>query len=157
MLWTAAHGMDVVRGASGGLERGAGPAHDRPAGRVVAPHLEDVLPGVVTFDMMCALVPDVLIDGLRRVVQRTTYQPGPAMATRLERLAAIEEERATLQRRHAELVDEAAAAGVQLAHLPEEVGARLNKQRRRAAWEADVRMNRDYYSRNPSARPPEPE
>lgn len=153
-LWTEAHVMDVVRAASGHIERSSGPAHERPPDRVVEPSLPDV-PGVEPW--RCALYPDQVFEGLRRVIQEKPYQGGPAVPTRPGRLDAIEEERATLQRRHAELVDEAAAAGVRLEHLPEEISARFNKQRRRAAWEADLRMNREYYERVPSARPPEPE
>ena len=149
--------MDLLRGASGRIERSPGLANARPADRIVSPNIDDVLPGLVSRDELCWLAPNLVLEGYRRLVQERDYEAGPAMPARLDRLVAIEEERTTLQGRHAELVDEAEAAGVKLTHLPEEVAARLNKQRRRAAWEADVRMNSDYYSRVPSARPPEPE
>jgi hypothetical protein len=147
--WTASHGMDVVHGASGGLDRSSsGPA------QIVAPHL--VLPDTVTVDMMAALCPDALLDGLQHVVQGAVYQPGPPLAKRIERLGEIERERETLLERHANLVDEAAAAGVILEHLGEETAARFQKAQRREAWERDGRANETYYRKNPSARPPEP-
>jgi hypothetical protein len=155
--WTEAHSMDVARGASGRIERSPGPAQGRPADRVAPPRVKEMLAELGIPDWFCAMAPDLVLEGLRRGARKKDYESAPAMATRLERLAEIEKERETLHERHAELVDEAEGAGVRLQHLPEEIAARLKKQRRRAAWEADVRMNSDYYSRVPSARPPEPE
>jgi len=153
--WIAANGLTVVHGASGRVARSLGAADQRPA--VVPPQLEDVLPGVVTLDLLAGLFPSLLLEGLRQAVKDTEYTPGPAMATRVARLAAIEKERETLQRRHAALVDEAEAAGVHLQHLPEEVGRRTQAAQARERWELDQRANAGYYRRNPGARPPEPE
>jgi hypothetical protein len=153
--WTQVHGMELIREGSGRIEHNSG--HARSADVIVPPRpLDEILGGGVSLDMLAALCPTALLEGLRRVVQQTAYQPGPAMAPRLARLAAIENERATLQHRHAELVDEAKTAGVVLEHLPEERAARFQKVQRREAWERDGIANKDYYKRVPSARPPEP-
>jgi hypothetical protein len=153
--WAPPPGMDLVRAASGRIQRSPGPAHERPADRVVEPNLADVFPGIDP--LLCAMFPERVFEVLRRIVQETIYQPGPAMATRPARLAEIEKERETLREQHAALVDEAEAAGVHLEHLQEEKFARFHKSQRRRMWESDLNLNRDYYERVPSARPPEPQ
>jgi regulator of replication initiation timing len=153
--WTQDHGMELIREGSGRIERNHG--HARSGDYIVPPRpLDEILGGAVSLDMLAALCPTVLLEGLRRVVQQTAYEPGPAMAPRLARLAAIEADRETLQRRHAALVDEAKTAGVTLEHLPEERVARFQKVQRREAWERDGRANETYYKHNPGTRPPEP-
>jgi hypothetical protein len=151
--WLEAHGKDVVRAGSSHVERSPDPA---PA-RVVGPRPDDAVTGLVDWDMLCAIFPDLVLAGLRRIVAQTPYAPGPAAATRPARLAQNADERATLARRHAELVERLLKRGHQAEHLPEEVHARYEWNHRHQMWEADVRMNREYYERKPKARPAEPE
>jgi hypothetical protein len=155
--WSAANGLAVIRAASGRIERAMGLADQRPPDTLQPGRLADVLAGPLTLDALAAIAPDVAVKGLVAIVKATPYEAGPPMPDRLTRLAAIEEERQALQARHAELVDEASEADLPMEHLPEERGRRWRAAQRREAWERDQRANADYYRRNPSARPPEPE
>jgi hypothetical protein len=146
--WLAAHGQAVAGAASGRLGEGNAPEPAR---------LHEVLfMGPVTLDLLAALVPRELAAGLRQIVAETRVESGPALAARLPRLREIEAERQALRQRHAELVDEAAAAGVTLAHLPEEKARRIQLAQRHREWAANVAVNREFYERHPEKRPVEP-
>jgi len=154
--WRDAHGLAIVLAGSGSVRRDMGPASRRQPDQLVAPTLAPVFAAPVTVELLSALAPEMVLAGLRRVVEGTRYEAGPALPDRLARLAAIERERGLLEQQHADLVDEAEAAGVHLEHTEAEAGRRAQKAAARKRWEDDVAQNSVYYQHHPEARPPEP-
>ena len=154
--WVNDNGRAVVTAASGRVARAIGPADARPADQLRSGYLADALAAPLTLGALAAIAPEVVREGLARVVRATTYDHGPALGGRIERLAALDAERVALQREHADLVDRAVDAGVDLRHLPEETARRMRAAEARAGWDRDGEANADFYRRHPSARPPEP-
>jgi hypothetical protein len=107
--------------------------------------------------VLAVFAPDLLRDGLARVLRAVDVDEGVPLADRAALLAAVVQRRARIEDEHARLVDAAREVGIGLEHLPPAVLKRGRAAEAHAAWEADGALNREYYERHPAARPPEPE
>jgi len=99
------------------------------------------LAGYVTLASLCAIVPDLVKTGLAQVLDAVPYTAGPPMAERAGRIAAVDERIADVEREHAILVDQAAAVGVSMEHMPGERARRTGVAQRRELAEANNRLN----------------
>ncbi len=156
--WIAANGLELVQRLSGRIDRAMGPPDARRPDQVVSPSLPMYLQGgYLTFDILAALVPTMLIDGLAAAVDAVDYEAGLAMGSRLSRLMEITADLGRLEHEQTELVDATRESGIASLQLPPEVAAaRQRAGEKHAAWERDIAINRKIYERHPEMRPPEP-
>ena len=149
--WVVQRGPAVVACLAGSIDV-------TPAGEIRIVRystLTDELGGL-SLSALAALAPELVREGLAAVITRTPYDEGPPMAERAALVAEVKRKIEAIVKDHADLVDNAAAAGITLAHLPTTVGRRVRAAQARKRWEDDQSVTRDYYKRNPNARPPEP-
>lgn len=85
----------------------------------------------VTWGELCAFAGEVVKANFAQVVRTTEYTPGPASKDRGAIVARLEAELGELETREEQLVDEAGAAGVVIAHRPEVLERRTTEARRR--------------------------
>jgi len=150
--WVAQRGPALVASLAGSIDvTRAGEIR----GIVRYSTLTDELGGL-SLSALAALAPELVREGLAAVITRTPYDEGPPMAERAALVAEVKRKIEAIVKDHADLVDTAAAAGITLAHLPTTVGRRVRAAQARKRWEDDQSVTRDYYKRNPNARPPEP-
>jgi hypothetical protein len=139
--WLATHGPAAVQALSGGVERAPDGTWVRRPGRV-PDQLSGILTGgVVTWEQLYVLCPDIVAAGLAALARDVPYQAGAPMAERLAPLAQLDAEIAGIEREHTALVDEAAREGVHLELLDDERARRAlaAAAERRAEREAAVR------------------
>lgn len=91
---------------------------------------------------LCAGAPDHASAILTGLVDATEYEPGAGAAERPALIERLEAELAELEQAEELLVDEAAEAGVQIAHRPEVVERRQRERLDREAEEHRVRDRR---------------
>jgi hypothetical protein len=151
--WMAQRGMGVVASLAGAV-------NVTPAGEIrgIVRHssLADEVGGL-SLSALAAIAPDMVREGLTAMIARTPYEEGPPMADRAALVAEVDRKIEAIVKAHRELVDDAEKMRITLAHLPVTVGRRTQAAQARQRWQADQVANRDYYKRNPSASPPEPE
>jgi hypothetical protein len=148
--WLAERGPAVVSSLAGALE-------ETPTGefRVVRySSLADEFGSWLA--PLCASAPHVGSELLARVLGAAHVDEGPPLAERPALLAEVARRRASIEDEHAKLVDAAREVGILLEHLSPTALKRGRAAAAHAAWEADVALNREYYERNPAARPPAP-
>jgi hypothetical protein len=149
--WIAERGPAVIGSLAGALEV-------TPAGELRVVRYSSLVDELGPWlPALCVFAPDVLRDGLARVIRAVAIDEGPALSERRGALAEVDRRRASIEDDHAKLVDAAREVGIVLEHLPATVFKRGRAAAAHAAWEADVALNREVYERNPAARPPEPE
>lgn len=135
--WAEANGARVVAALSGGVEvsmRGE-VTGIRPGALAVE------FGGPVDLSMLAALSPDTVRERLAGIVLALEYEAGPPMRERARLVAEVDTRLARVERAHAELVDEAARAGISLAHMDGERARRVQKAQRREAADRFNRAN----------------
>jgi hypothetical protein len=91
---------------------------------------------------LCALAGPVVEEAVCDAIDRAEYVPGPPAAERPGMIARLERELAELEGAEERAIDEAAAAGVSIAHRPEVITRRQREAGDRASlekWQAGVR------------------
>lgn len=105
------------------------------------PDLSQAFPGEITFDQLCLFVPDSVRASLAGIIDGARFKEGPTMKSRPGLIAEARARIADLEAQHARLVDELAAAGIAVEHLPGERARRFQAERRRREAEAFNSLN----------------
>ena len=79
---------------------------------------------------------------LGAIIDAAKFEAGPPMADRERLLADLDERLADVERQHAQLVDEAAEAGIVLSHMDGERGRRIQAEQRAQYVEKNNALNR---------------
>lgn len=101
--------------------------------------LEQVFPASFDLGTLAALFPAMIREGL--VAALPAFASGPPMTERPALLAAVDAQVLELETQHAQLVDQAAAAGIVLDHLPETIARRHREARDQERIDAYNRAN----------------
>lgn len=129
--WRQAYGPRILAAIAGRLDvRMDGEVSGIVPGDMTAFGL---LPQGLDLHALAGIAPGFLKAGLRDLVQATTYEAGPRLEERPARIAELQARRRGIHAQHRAMVDEAAAAGVTLADLPENVALRHREARDRQA------------------------
>lgn len=86
--------------------------------------------------VICAAMPETAIAILTALVRQIQYEPGPSSAERPATIERLERELAALEIEEEAAVDQACAAGVQIAHRAEVIARRQAEARQRELVEA---------------------
>lgn len=138
--WAEQHGPSLVAALGGSVDCG-------PDGvaRGVVRHLGLVdAVGGLSLPALCAIAPDLVRDGLTKVI--ATAPAGPPMRDRVRLLAEVDERIERAREQHGNLVDAAAELGVVLEELPENRSRKIRAEQataRRATEERDRRPRGD--------------
>jgi hypothetical protein len=147
--WVAAHGGRIVRDFSGHLEtRYSNIADTVGRSSEVRPRLPRIFEGrkgnaapILTFEDMCGLLPDAMIQRFQEIVRTSGETFGPPSAERPAVVATLDKEIADLEGRHSELVDAAAEVGIAIDLLPT-VKARRDEDAKQRAREEELARQR---------------
>lgn len=137
-VWLAEYGSSLISG-----DRGAG---SPPWSYTGSP----------PWGAICASDPDYAVSFLRWIAERVPYEPGPASAERPEIIRRLELELAEIELLEENLIDDAAGAGVNVAHRPEVIQRRDAEARQRHHEEraAEARLERQKFLDDAHARRP---
>lgn len=126
--WLAEHGEILVRS-----EGGIGTYQAKCGGRLPFTAAE-----AIPFGALCAGAPDQVIELLSAIYQQVPYEAGPPAAERPALIERLKRELAEAEQVEEAAVDEAAAAGVVIAHRPEVVARRRAEAAAREREEREV-------------------
>jgi hypothetical protein len=152
--WANGNGPQIVAALAGAVD--VQPGGDAVRG-LVPGDIRTWLPGMIDGSAVIGLVPSVVKNRLRQIIEAADYIPGPSMDQRQRMIAELDVKLADVESRHSELVDHACELGITLELLPNVAGQRARKAQAHQRWELDVRANAALYRRSPALKPPEPE
>jgi hypothetical protein len=131
--WAEQHGPSLVAALGGSVDCG-------PDGvvRGVVRHLGLVdAVGVLSLPALAAIAPDLVRDGLARVI--ASAPAGPPMRDRVRLLAEVDERIERAREQHGTLVDAAGELGVALEELPENRARKIQAARAQERAEREAR------------------